>query len=579
MTNKTMIPGKDLALEETIEIMGAKLKALGINIVITSWLNPLPHVWSVHIKDSDSPMCFTNGKGSSKNAALASAYGEYFERISCNYFYADWYFGENIAESEFVHYPNEKWFKFENDSIPAGLLDQYLLNIYNPNDELVSSDLVDTNSGNSERGICALPFVRQSDDKEIFIPMSVIGNLYVSNGMSAGNTKFEARVQCLSEIFERYTKNKIIMEQISLPEIPKEVLAKYPTIVEGIEKLEEAGFPILVKDASLGGKFPVINVTLLNPENGGVFASFGAHPRIEVAIERTLTELLQGRSLETLDVVQAPSFNEYAVCNHDNIEDHFIDSTGVISWKFFSDKPDYEFVNWGTQETSTQEEYNHLMDIFKQMEKEVYIADYNHLGVNACRILVPTVSEIYSSEDLVCDNNNRSIDFREDILNIHRLDNSKLEALLTRLEESELDDFMPITELIGVVFDQGTHWSQLTIGELKLHTALAVKDFDMAKHLAEIIVTFGGKTKELMGFYRALDSILDTKIDATLNLIDYKQNFEKLYTVKVVTNVLSVIDGDQKFIGLEETDSNLKGLKTHAKLIESFNKLRIKMKS
>ncbi|SQC38839.1 YcaO-like family [Klebsiella pneumoniae] len=37
----------------------------------------------------------------------------------------------------------------------------------------------------------------------VYIPMNIVGNLYVSNGMSAGNTRNEARVQGLSEVFER----------------------------------------------------------------------------------------------------------------------------------------------------------------------------------------------------------------------------------------------------------------------------------------------------------------------------------------------------------------------------------------
>ena len=46
-----------------------------------------------------------------------------------------------------------------------------------------------------------MPYVRQSDEQTVYIPQSIIANLYVSNGMSAGNTKFEARVQGLSEVF------------------------------------------------------------------------------------------------------------------------------------------------------------------------------------------------------------------------------------------------------------------------------------------------------------------------------------------------------------------------------------------
>ncbi|MCC3262943.1 YcaO-like family protein, partial [Paenibacillus polymyxa] len=90
-----------------------------------------------------------------------------------------------------------------------------------------------------DRGVCALPFTRQSDQQTVYIPMNIIGNLYVSNGMSAGNTANEARVQGLSEVFERYVKNRIIAESISLPAIPDEVLNRYPGVGEAIAKLEE----------------------------------------------------------------------------------------------------------------------------------------------------------------------------------------------------------------------------------------------------------------------------------------------------------------------------------------------------
>ncbi|MGZ3806957.1 MAG: OsmC domain/YcaO domain-containing protein, partial [Bacteriovorax sp.] len=405
---KTMILGKDCSLEETIENMTAKIAALGIKIEIASWRNPVPHVWSVHIRDADSPMCFTNGKGATKDAALCSALGEYLERISNNYLYNDQFLGEEIANGDFVHYPSEKWFKpGPKDSLPKGLMDETLLELYNPDNELKASHLIDTNSGNTKRGICAVPYERQSDKETVYIPVNLIGNLFVSNGMSAGNTKYEARVQCLSEIFERAVKNQIILEEMTLPDVPRSILEKYPKIMEGINKLEAEGFPIVVKDASLGGKFPVMSVTLMNPRNGGVFASFGAHPKFEVALERTLTELLQGRSFEGFNVLTPPTFNQNAICEQNNIVDHFIDSTGVISWKFFSEKADYEFVEWDFSGT-TEEEYNYLMSILNQMEKEVYIADFEELGVKACRILVPGYSEIYDPADLIWDNHNKA---------------------------------------------------------------------------------------------------------------------------------------------------------------------------
>lgn len=571
---KTMILGKDCSLEETIESMTSILTSLGIKIEIASWRNIVPHIWSVHIRDADSPMCFTNGKGATKDAALCSALGEYLERISNNYFYNDFYLGEDIASGDFVHYPDEKWFKpGPKNFLPKGLMDQNLLEIYNKNHDLRSSHLIDTNSGNADRGICALPYVRQSDKEVVYIPVNLIGNLFVSNGMSAGNTIYEARVQCLSEIFERAVKNKIILEEMTLPEVPKSVLEKYPTILEGIEKLEAQGFPILVKDASLGGKFPVMCVTLMNPKTGGVFASFGAHPKFEVALERSLTELMQGRSFEGLNDVPPPTFNQFQVSEPNNIVDHFIDSTGIISWKFFSSKSDYEFNEWNFS-GSTEEEYTYLMDILKQMEKEVYIADYEELGAKACRILVPGYSEIYPTEDIIWDNHNKANNYRKDILNIHTLDDQALVELVKTLEETELDYYTPISELIGVAFDENTNWGQLNVGELKGLIYLALKEFDQAKELVEMFLNFNDNSTERVKFYHALNTVLDITLDEDLDLSDYTQNLERMFGSEGLNNAIGCITGEVRFFGLTKTSTDFEGLEKHQKLIDSYQKLQ-----
>jgi ribosomal protein S12 methylthiotransferase accessory factor len=573
-TTDTRILGKDSSLEETIQNMTAKIAALGIKIEIASWRNPIPHVWSVHIRDADSPMCFTNGKGATKDAALCSALGEYLERISNNYLYNDQFLGEEIANSDFVHYPHEKWFKpGPKDSLPNGLMDKTLLKIYNPHNELKSSHLIDTNSGNMKRGVCAIPYVRQSDNETVYIPVNLIGNLFVSNGMSAGNTKFEARVQCLSEIFERAVKNQIILEEITLPDVPKNVLEKYPKIMEGIKKLEAEGFPVVVKDASLGGKFPVMSVTLLNPRNGGVFASFGAHPKFEVALERSLTELLQGRSFEGFNVLSPPTFNQNAISEHNNIVDHFIDSTGVISWKFFSEKADYKFVEWNFSGT-TEEENKYLMSILKKLKKEVYIADFEELGVKACRILVPNYSEIYEPTDLIWDNHNKAIAFRSDILNVHSLNGKELTKLVKKLEESEIDEYTKISELIGVAFDENSVWGQLNVGELKCLVFLALKRFNKAKELVEMFMTFNDNSHDRKMYYMALNTVLDITLNKKLKLKDYIPNMTRMFGEKTLNNAIESVTGKIRFFGLSKTNMQLDGLDKHLRLIESYQKLQ-----
>ena len=571
---KTMILGKDSSLEETITHMSSLIESLGIKVEIAEWRNLVPHVWSVHVRDAESPMCFTNGKGATKDAALCSALGEYLERLSNNYFYNDFYLGEQRARASFVHYPEEKWFvPGPDDSIPEGLMDERCLEVFDPDDELRASHLVDTNSGAIERGICALPFVRQSDEKTVYIPANLIGNLFVSNGMSAGNTFYEARVQCLSEIFERAVKKRILLEELTLPDVPKSVLERFPTIVEGIEKLETQGFPVFVKDASLGGTFPVMCVAIMNPRTGGVFASFGGHPKFEVALERSLTELMQGRSFAGLNDVPPPTFNQFAIREPNNMVEHFIDSSGVVSWKFFGQAADYEFSDWNL-EGSTEQEHHYLMGILRDMDKEVYVAEYDGLGANACRILVPGYSEIYEVEDLVWDNTNKALAFRSDILNIHSLDDAALALLLERLDESELDEYTPIPELIGVAFDEVSPWGKCTIGELNGLICLALGMHEEAKHWVGSFLQYNDNVPARRRFYQALSAVLDIRIREDLDLQNYIPSLTRMYGEEVLDNVTASVSGKLRFFGLVPTTMKLDGIDKHLKLIESYEKLQ-----
>ena len=573
----TYIAGKDLPLEKTIANMSGVLAALGIKIEIASWRNLVPNVWSLHIRDAHSPMCFTNGKGSTKESALASALGEFIERLNCNHFYGAQFWGEDIANAAFVHYPNERWFKpGPKDALPAEILDEYCLQIYDPDGELRGAHLVDTNSGNEQRGICSLPYVRQSDGEVVYFPSNLIENLYVSNGMSAGNTLAEAQVQCLSEIFERAVKREILESEIALPDVPHDVLAKYPGILAGIQGLEAQGFPVLVKDASLGGVYPVMCVTLMNPRTGGVFASFGAHPSLEVALERSLTELLQGRSFEGLNDLPRPTFLSEAVTEPNNFVEHFIDSSGVVSWRFFSAKADFNFVEWdfsGQGDNSNAEEAAILFGILEGTGKEAYMAVYDQLGANACRILVPGYSEVYPVDDLIWDNTNKALLFRADILNLHRLDDPSLEALLERLENNELDDYSDIATLIGIEFDENTAWGQLTVLELKLLIQLTLQKFEAAQELVEAFLQYNDNTVERGLFYQALNVVLVVLLDGDLVLEDYVVNFRRMFGNLRMDAVLGAVDGSVRFFGLTPTSMKLERLDKHQRLIDSYNKL------
>ena len=574
MSDKTYIKGKDSALEESIASMQQKLKDLNFDIEEASWLNPVPNVFSVHIRDKDCGLMFTNGKGTTKKSCLASALGEYFERLSCNYFFADFYLGQDFSTGQFVHYPDERWFKAESDdAIPDGLLDETLWNYYDPDKELTATKIFELNSGTGERGICACPYQRQHDGKDIWFPINIIGNSYVSNGMSAGNTKNEARVQSLSEVFERYIKNKIIAEGLCLPEVPAEVLQRFPQIVEAIEKLEQHGYHLRIADASLGGRYPVMSVTLINPNNATVFASFGAHPSFEVALERTVTELLQGRDLDQLDGFQSPSFDLDEVADHHNLETHFIDSSGLISYDFFKNKADFAFSDWDHDATTT-DEFSYLRDIIHELGFDIYIADYEHLNVYSCRIIVPGMSDIYPVDDLLWNNNNEGALFREEILSLKNLDSEQWQSILNRLEQGGYNDFQRVAEFIGVAPDAGSTWASLRIGELKAMLCLALKN-DEAAEWVDWCIQIDQLDGDSTRFYQCLQTLLEIESNDEQQLNDYASSLALMFDKNTLANALAVISGKENFFGLHSPGLSLDGFNIHQKLLDGYKKLHL----
>ena len=580
MSEKTYIKGKVRDLESTIETMLQKLAEIGIEIEQASSINPVPNVYSVHIRDKDCELMFTNGKGATEKASFASALGEYFERLSCNYFFADFYLGEEFGKAEFVHYPDERWFKVVDETIPEGLLDEGLWEYYDPEKEVRAHHLFDVNSGAGaginnladSRGICALPYHRLRDGVTLWFPVNIIGNIYVSNGMSAGNAKNEARVQSLSEVFERYIKNRIIAEGICLPEIPREVLERFPGIIQALDELESHDYHLRIADASLGGKYPVMSVTLMNPRDASVYASFGAHPSFEVALERTVTELLQGRGLHELDGFSPPSLDLDEVADHHNLETHFIDSSGLIAYDFFKDKPDYEFFDWD-HDANTTDEFEYLSGIIHDMGFDIYIADYEHLNVYSCRIIVPGMSDIYPVDDLVWNNNNEGALFREDILSLRKLDKTQWKDLYEGLEEGAYHDMQRVAEFIGVAPDRGTVWAGLRIGELKAMLCLAVGDLDNAANWIDWCLHMDQLTVCRLHIYNCLQVLLEIKQDESRNYDDFVVGLTRLYGKEYVSICSRVLDGREVFHGLHSPGLSLEGFELHNELLKGYRKL------
>ncbi|NRR29480.1 YcaO-like family protein [Oxalobacteraceae bacterium] len=568
MTSTSFIPGKDAALETSIATMQAALARRGFHLSVSSLLHQVDGVWSIHMKDEACPMLFSNGKGTTELAARASAYGAFCERLATHYFWTHFNLGASRANRPFVHYPQEKWFTPGADGEwPSEMLNPELHAFYNPNGDIPAEVLVDLNSGNVVRGICALPYQRLRDGGSAYIPVNIIGNLYVSNGMAAGNSVKEARSQALSEIVEHAIRYRIIAEGLCLPDVPDDVIARFPRIEASIAGLRKAGFGILVKDASLGGKYPVMNVTLIHPGDQGVLCCYGAHPRFEIALERALTELMQGRGLDALEGFPEPSFEMSEITAVANLEMHFVDSSGMIGWSFLSDTADYPFVDWNFS-TSTDEDYQWLVDCIHAEGKDIYVADFGEQGVYCCRILVPGMSEIYPVEDLEWENNSVGNALRPLLLRLHELSVQECTTLLAELQTANLSEERPLWEILGLAIAPGTPWKQLRIGELKTLLALVVGDEEAVLEGCDWIHHFHDLAPQRRLVYRCIESML--QLDEREN---YRVSLALLYGAETLRTAEALLDGSERFFGLATLGPDFEGSAMHQTLLAAYDKL------
>lgn len=458
------ILSKNAPLEESIAAMRSALAKVGCGLNFSAEKHPLHHCYSVNLASTEAPKhIYSNGKGICSEASVASALGEYIERLQTNNFFIDFYLPGRR------YYPDERAFAFNEE-----FLNDELRAIYDPHREMGEEDWIDFNSGYEDK-IVALPFEKHSNGEKVYIPLNILSNLYVSNGLATGNTPLEAQVQALSEICERHAKLEIIKNGYALPSYPDEVIREFDKLYADVSALRSQGFIVEVLDASLGGKYPVTAISLINPANSTLFVSFGSHPILQVSLERTMTELMQGRSLENLDAFEVPTFDMSVVADSFNLESHFIDSNGKLGFYFLSSKKSFDFTPWSYRGEGSADEFAYLEEIIRKEGKEIYVREYDYLGFYSCQIVVPGFSEVYPIEDMVYNNKNSGKRIREMVL---RFDEFDPEEVLYAVES--LEDTLNVEKYIGVIFQ-----TNFTMAEFKAQMHLLAGNDEEALSLLE----------------------------------------------------------------------------------------------
>lgn len=123
--------------------------------------------------------------------------------------------------------------------------------------------------------------------------------MYTTNGIAFGNTLLEAKIQGLSEVFERYANRESVINRMTLPMIENWEQLADDKLVEKINQFKDLNeLEIEVRSVCIKEQLPVVCVIVYKKNDGKYFVKFGAHFSFTVALERCFTELMQGRKLE-----------------------------------------------------------------------------------------------------------------------------------------------------------------------------------------------------------------------------------------------------------------------------------------
>ena len=388
----------------------------------------------------------TNGKGMTFEYALASAYGEFMERIQnqaliFNRHLGNKYLIDSKSKSELLAILTKK-----------GALLNYF---FAPDEELITYDsskreLLKQCINKSEldmadrhyigRLIPMVPYVNVTNSVIEKLPASLIFANCTSNGMCAGNTPFEAIIQGLCEILERYILRRIYYENLSFPTIPLDYF-KGSSIYYKINKLKQKhDWDFLIKDCSCGINMPAVGILILDKNNCRYKFHLGVDPSLITALERSITETYQGRSSVCFQDLDWETQNR--LLNDPQLKELELSKTctrgvGQYPISLLCSAPSFPLSHidedWGVSDES---DLKKLFGVFKVLDHPIFIRDVSFLKFPAYSIYVPGIS---CPKGLPL-SDNASFGYTSNMgasyLNLERTDKNHLKNIIQHFEQS-----------------------------------------------------------------------------------------------------------------------------------------------
>lgn len=395
----------------------------------------------------------TNGKGFTESYALASAYGEFFERLQNNRLIPvsqlkfatarqlssspDPSMLKSRLESEGLildhqYAPDELYL---SNSELAASCDDTIRKMFNLGNEIDLHAFLDDISEKKENP--CLPFYSVFDDDIRNLPIRIVLKMCATNGMCAGNTPAEALIQGISEIFERFALRTIYTENITPPTIPESCFDNSDVLNRLCSMARDSGIHVTIKDCSLGIGLPVIGLLLTNITTGRYAFHLGADPSPVTALERCLSELFQGSDLNVQRRFHPIPKKNGTIKKNSALQTAYyatlVMGDGIWPSSILSSTESYQFNGFRHLESlSDENDLQFMLDTIKKQGWRVYVRDSTFLSFPAYHVLIPGISEVLIHPEKLFDT--AALEKRQHTMqNLGRADVAQLDDLATTL--------------------------------------------------------------------------------------------------------------------------------------------------
>ncbi|MCL2146183.1 MAG: YcaO-like family protein [Synergistaceae bacterium] len=401
---------KERSPAETVSIVKEILHKIGIEVEEKMLTKSSIGTYSLRLTIKGSSIG-TNGKGLSEVYARASAYAEFLERLQNMKLISVHAYATLLSSGDFRYnfFPDEVFLTAEELVEENGEFVKFLFS----ERELAQGDRqkkidvlnklqkMDYNFFRIKNRFLCVPFDNITKGSVEHAPYFLYNFAYGSNGMCAGNSREEALVQGLSEIFERAALKEIIEKKLSLPDIPISYLASFENIYELYLKAQQMkNYTFIIKDCSIGGKYPVVGLLVIEKNTGKYGFKLGSHVNPRIALERIFTEAMQGADLHDFSKNSNLDFSNSMTSTDFNQVNSFVCSKSDYPYEIMLEKPSYDFVPMGNESVVDNK---YLMKLalkkFEESDLCVLAHDVSYTGFSSYHILIPGFSEMRCFSD------------------------------------------------------------------------------------------------------------------------------------------------------------------------------------